>query len=714
MSIFDSTARVSMQDKGIRFYEQDILPCSYIFEGDQVIDLTVDYLFSGFGVVIAQNNGHPFRHADRVYMLKVGYNDFQVLEKRNGKVSNISTTSCTLAPSLDNKRIKLQISIAKKLVSVDWLTEDKAGAFRRYNLGSYRMSDELEEYRIGFYSNAGNIIRNLSFKQDVPANWTTSIKNTCGGRIRFIKDAFLFENCENNAEIEQKEISLEPGKYYVRYQKELVNEQNDIKCIVMPTTAPHDDAHFEDDKKNLLQADGSFSLTVAGSVNIKFKGRNGLIRDVCITDNKDSSFVETEGLPITMDGSYITMELDGLKLIKWRGVIMNAPIVTSYAVRCPYGIVSTERQRLSMEEAEVELTEEYGYIYHVQAHKLQICTSNYEKVLKEIDINISEWEKSIDIFRNVTAFIYELTATNLDGETADFINQKTVVKYIPEQIDGPIIVTDDVGKSMDISASYREVVHGEETVAIYVSGKPMKIADNMPVNLLQMKLYGIPSAAKINPNGKTIDKVASIYQLIPQEAYHFEKEHFAIEKSYLQKYPHIAVAYRDLNDFSYIFTNYEREIFSDPTGRIVLEKKAMDNDNAILVYGIAKGAKVRTEWIYRIPNDKLINSIDLYADSYEIIPSSQYKINNLANEIQLDESIKDRYTSLVVDYLKDDSYSINYDEEMRQYSVDISSSDSKYKINYNGRKDGSMANSIATGIKADKSKYIILRRRRNK
>ena len=714
MSIFDSTARVSMQDKGIKFYEQDILPCSYLFEGDQVIDLTVDYLFSGFGIVIAQNNGHPFRHADRVYLLKIGYNDFQTYEKRNGKTTLINTTSCALAPSLDNERIKLQIKITKKLITVDWLTEDRAGSFRRFNLGSYRMSDEMEEYRVGFYSNAGNVIHTLSFQQNVPDNWTTSIKNTCGGRIRFMKDSFLFENCENNAEIEQKEIALEPGKYFVRYVKELVNDQNDIKCIVMPTTSPHDDEHFEDDKKNLLQEDGSFSLSVESLVNIKFKGRNGLIKDVCITNNKDSSFVETEGSPITMDGSCVTMTLDNLKKINWRGVIMNTPIFSSYAAQCPYGVVSTDRIRLSLEEAGMELGTEYSFIYLVLESKLQIYTPGYKELLTELHIDISDWEKTINIFQNVTGFIYELTAENMDGEVADFINQKTVVKYVPEQIDGPIIVTDSVGKSMDISASYREIVHGDEVVTIYTSGKPMKIADNMPVNLLQMKLYGIPATAKIDPNGKTISEIASIYQPIPQEAYHFEGEHFAIEKNYLQKYPHIAVAYRDLNDFSYIFTNYEREIFPDPTGRIVLEKNAVDNDSSILVYGIMKNAKIQSDRIYRIPDEKLINSIDLYADSYEIIPSSKYNINYLANEIQLDESIKDRYEQLVVDYLKENSYAINYDKEMRQYSVDISSSDSKYHINYNGRQDGTMAHSIATGIKADKSKYIILRRRRDK
>ena len=42
--IFDSNSRIEKINDGIKFYEQDILSCSYVFEDDLIIDLDIDYI----------------------------------------------------------------------------------------------------------------------------------------------------------------------------------------------------------------------------------------------------------------------------------------------------------------------------------------------------------------------------------------------------------------------------------------------------------------------------------------------------------------------------------------------------------------------------------------------------------------------------------------------------------------------------------------------
>lgn len=707
MSIFDATARIEMQDNGIRFYEQDVLPCSYLFNGNVTIDLSVSYWCSGFGIVIAENNGHPFRQADRIYLIKIGYNDFQVQMKKQGVVTTEVRSSCVLAPSSGSKPLHLLITMRDQRITFDWMAEQAAGKERRYNLGSYHIEGDLNEYRIGFYSNAGNVIHSMTFAQDVPERWVTNIHNTCGGRIRFMKDGFLMENCRNKAEIEQKGIVLNPGLYYLRYEKELINDKNDIECVVLPTDASsRTDDQFEDQNKNLLKKDGTLEIKGTPlSVNIKFKGRNGRISDLYLTDSKDGSFIETEDEPKEIEGSYISIDTNGVKEIHWQGEIQGVPLFTDYMKDCPYAVLETSKHRVTIEEATVALGEEYAYVYRTESHLLEIYHKDYENRITTIAIPNGEGEHHVNLFFNMTALIYELKIILASGEAVDMIKQKTFQKYIPESFEGPIIVTNSAGESLDLSASYREVMQGGMTVAYYTSGVPIKLRDDMPYGKMNFEVYGVPEDAVINSEGTTIEEYASIYELISPDEYRFEGDYFVFLDTVLQRYPHIAIVYRSTADYMYWFTNWEREIYENPNGRLTFEKNVVNNDSAILVYGILPDSHTDKSMLYRIPSEKMINSIDLFADAYEIVPSSEYSINYLNDEVIMPDDIRDKYKGFVIDYLKQDSYAINYDEAMQQYAVDISSQDAKTHVSYDDT-----SHYITTGIQADKSKYIILRR----
>ena len=126
-TIFDFNSRVERIQEGIRFYESDILCCSYLFEGDLIIDMKIDYIASGFGIVIAKDNGHSFREADDVYLFRIGTNDFSIIRKHLLEQNTLITNSCVLAPSYNNKNIHLKFSFKDNIASLDWLTLTLSG-----------------------------------------------------------------------------------------------------------------------------------------------------------------------------------------------------------------------------------------------------------------------------------------------------------------------------------------------------------------------------------------------------------------------------------------------------------------------------------------------------------------------------------------------------------------------------------------------------------
>ena len=78
--------------------------------------------------------------------------------------------------------------------------------------------------------------------------------------------------------------------------------------------------------------------------------------------------------------------------------------------------------------------------------------------------------------------------------------------------------------------------------------------------------------------------------------------------------------------------------------------------------------------------------------TFEILnEASIYRINKETGTIvitdQDDNYIKSKYKKLVVDYLKSNSYAINYKHELGSYEVDISTSENT-KIYYDGISQG--------------------------
>ena len=119
----------------------------------------------------------------------------------------------------------------------------------------------------------------------------------------------------------------------------------------------------------------------------------------------------------------------------------------------------------------------------------------------------------------------------------------------------------------------------------------------------------------------------------------------------------------------YWFTNTEREYFK-PAYSILLEDKPLDVDGTIIVYGIKKDSKWELDRLLEVEKEGF-DSLNACADLYDIIFEENLRyINKNTGEIRLD-SIDD-YQWIVVDYLKDKSYCLNYRYDLNSYEVDIS------------------------------------------
>lgn len=169
-------------------------------------------------------------------------------------------------------------------------------------------------------------------------------------------------------------------------------------------------------------------------------------------------------------------------------------------------------------------------------------------------------------------------------------------------------------------------------------------------------------------------------------------------------------------NIKYMFTNIEREIF-EPSNRIRLTNKVSDKMDTVVVYGVLKNSETYPEKImYSEKND--IKNINLYADSYETLRETLlYRVDKTSGLIVLtdkdDAYIKSKYKEIVVDYLKKDSYAINYKHDLGSYEVDISTIKNT-KIYYDGISDEStkfanIQEYKLLNVEFKNSSYIVLR-----
>ena len=207
-------------DNGIKFYEQDILYDDYLYSGDIDIALNITYANPGFGIALINNEGNSIINSNAI-LFRLSNGIFEIIEKKTANHATVlfSTSASPARPHKDNLTFK--ISKRGNIYSIS------VGELEFKNIS---LSFEINTYILGYYSNKDNVIKSINVAAAIPYDWNVNMTNTGGGYIFFNRDGFGLAECKNNAEVEQLNIVLQRGEYYLKYKKD---SDSDIKAYVM-------------------------------------------------------------------------------------------------------------------------------------------------------------------------------------------------------------------------------------------------------------------------------------------------------------------------------------------------------------------------------------------------------------------------------------------------------------------------------------------------
>ena len=567
-------SRIELQD-GIRFYEQDILYDDYVYSGSCQIELDIDYYNNGFGIVLINATSNVLTSENSAILFRLNYKSVEVIYKENslqkvlGTYRSAYSKTCT-----DNLKIVLRKNGDTYTLSVG----DQV-------ICTLNCEYKFDSYFIGYYSNKDNTINNISIASTIPYGWIVNMQHTNGGYIDFHRDGFELKQCKGIAEIEQINISLKKGRYYVKYE----SSDSDIKPYIMESN----DERVNDDEKNILRADNSFILNENGSVSLKFKGTKGRINKIAITTAKDNEYVRTspdfEAVKI-IDNSYLRLNLKNIEKFEFRGLIKNVP-GDIHDSPVDYSIIKDDKKSYGLYDLNIATSVWYSYWYYDGVITIRVSSPNS---MQDRGVSYEIIGDTIDLFYNVNGRMTDFIITDKENVTTNITIENTIKEYVPAVIKSPIVILDENDLPLDLSSSYR---------------------------------------------------------------YYYKND---------KKY--------------YWFTNTEREYF-EPKYSIFLEDRPVDIDGTVIVYGIKHNSKWELDRLLEI-EDENFDSLNACADSYDIMFEEDLRyLNKETGEIRLEDISKYKY--IVVDYLKNDSYCLNFRYHLNSYEVDISVlPDKKLKMVY--------------------------------
>lgn len=426
-------------NNGIEFYEQDMLYDDYLYSGDIDITLRIDYANPGFGVALIDNEGNSIINS-KALIMKLGSGTFEIVEKdtNNNIFTLFSSSSSAAKPYKEDLLFK--ISKRKNIYTFT------VGELEFKNLV---LSTEMNNYILGYYSNKDNIIKSIDIASSIPYGWNINMSNTGGGYIAFNRDGFSLTGCKNNAEVEQLNIELEKGKYYLKFNK---SENSDIKAYILRS----EDTRLNDDEKNILNFNNTFELQEKAKVSLKFVGTIGDISKICITTESDNEYLRTtvsDGENRNISGSYIKFLLTDLKYFEFTGVVNNAPGIDHYNPQ-GYSIINIENVSYGLYDLLISETVEYKYVY--ESGEISIYDKNGTKRWTT-SVNLAT---TLTVFSNVNGYITNLKLIDNNGNEIYFGVHNEITKYVPGLIKSPIVVLDkdrddENARPLDLSASYR-------------------------------------------------------------------------------------------------------------------------------------------------------------------------------------------------------------------------------------------------------------------
>ena len=421
---------------GYKFYEQDILFDDYMFSNDIQLTVDLDYVSPGFGIALVDNEGFSIREKRFAYLFKIGYKEASIYYSTKESKTLIKQLSIKDVYTIQEN---MKFTFIKQGKKVTIKINDKE-IFSEYT------TKNIDKYNLGYYSNVGNIINSISIASAVPDKWTINMNNTQGGYIKFYNNSFELKDCKYPAEIEQSKIKLKAGKYYLRFENEAINDIFDIKCYVHKSD---DDGLFDEEKNIINKKDSSFFLMTETEVNLKFVGKQGIIKNISISNDKDDNFIPTTGDSYSFEGSYIDVYLTDLKKIKWTGSVTRTPgNLTSNEI---FGLILDTKTIITPQMTPMVFGQEYDFEFTKENYMFTIKKGKdviYSMQLKNLN-------NKITIFKNITAVITSLILINTSGEETNVNLQDEFKKYVNANITGPIIMVDQYENPFDLSSSYR-------------------------------------------------------------------------------------------------------------------------------------------------------------------------------------------------------------------------------------------------------------------
>ena len=396
-------------NNGIEFYEQDILYDDYLYSGDIDITLKIDYANPGFGVALIDNEGNSIINS-KALIMKLGSGTFEIIEKDTN--NNVSILFSSSASEAKPYKEDLLFKISKR----NNIYTFTIGTLELKNL---TLKTEMNNYILGYYSNKDNVIKSINIASSIPYGWNVNMINTGGGYIAFNRDGFNLKGCNGKAEVEQLNIKLSRGRYYLKFDK-----SND--CDIVPY------------------------------VFLKFVGTVGSISKICITTEADNEYLRTtisDGENRNISGSYIKFLLTNLKYFEFTGMVKNAPGNDHYTPQ-NYSIVNINNISYGLYDMTISEGIEYKYIY--ESGEISVYDNN----------GIKRWSASaslattLSVFNNINGYITNLKLIDNNGNETYFGVHNEITKYVPGLIKSPIVVLDkdrddENARPLDLSASYR-------------------------------------------------------------------------------------------------------------------------------------------------------------------------------------------------------------------------------------------------------------------
>ena len=531
--IFQTNGRIEQKD-GMHFYENDVVMLDYIYDGDLIINIELEYNFSGFALILSSYNEN-LKVSDeptQSYIFKIGSYDFAVYKKEFREQKRIAFSSSHIIPDKKSHYIRFRKTGYYMYMYEIVNNQDVL-------IGYHNLKTTFGKFYLGLYSNKGNTITSMEILDNRPQFWFTNIQNTNGGRASFATNTFKVENAEHDIEVEQEKIFLNAGTYYLSYDAVPVNDNLDEKAFVFDSRedkihAPEKtflepiDVHLP----SMSEYAKNYKLKVPEdmNVNILFQVNSGQIKNIAIKDDYRESYISTDEHGTTKDGSYILVHLDGLIKVEWSGTIEMIPeyLLTEAP---PYSVYEYSLFKYTIEMAGIKVGTYYNYTFTYDSGLWQM------KITDETNNNIfyCEYFPSSDnlltVFKNIYGFIDRFIITYENGTEIDVLHQRTMKKYVPISIKSPILVTDGEGNPFDLSASFRKTDNDKYVFTNWereIFGPVSKLLLNSKVNgNTNIILYGLYEETdfeklynvKDNTMITSIEKITTKYDSITADFY---------------------------------------------------------------------------------------------------------------------------------------------------------------------------------------------------